>query len=71
MSASQNSVDKTFIHKSKQSFCHLFPQRTRKRRKATINSTVEPGRGGGYSHILAIRVCAAGKAMVFKPFSLV
>ena len=27
--------------------------------------------GGGYSHILAIWVCAAGKGMVFKPFSLV
>ena len=27
-------------------------------------------RGGGYSHILAIRVCAAGKGMVFKSFSL-
>ena len=25
----------------------------------------------GHSHILAIRVCAAGKGMVFKPFSLV
>ena len=29
-----------------------------------------PGGGGRYSHILAIRVCAAGKTMVFKPFSL-
>ena len=28
-------------------------------------------RGGGYSHILAIRVCAAGESMVFKPFGLV
>ena len=28
-----------------------------------------PGQGG-YSHILAIRVCAAGKGMVFKPFGL-
>ena len=27
--------------------------------------------GGGDSHILAIQVCAAGKGMVFKPFSLV
>ena len=27
--------------------------------------------GGGYSHILAIRVCAAGEGMVFKPFGLV
>ena len=26
--------------------------------------------GGGYSH-MAIWVCAAGKGMVFKPFSLV
>ena len=26
---------------------------------------------GGYSHIFAIRVCAAGKGMIFKPFSLV
>ena len=29
------------------------------------------GVGRGYSCILAIRVCAAGKGMVFKPFSLV
>ena len=29
------------------------------------------GGGGGYSHILAIRVCAAGEGMVFKPFCLV
>ena len=29
-----------------------------------------PG-GGGYSHILAIWVCAAEKRMVFKPFGLV
>ena len=28
------------------------------------------GREEGYSHILAIRVCAAGKGMVFKPFTL-
>ena len=27
--------------------------------------------GGGYSHILAIWVCAAGKGMVFKPFGLI
>ena len=26
---------------------------------------------GGYSHILAIRVCAAGEDMVFQPFGLV
>ena len=26
--------------------------------------------GGGYSHILAIQACAAGKGMVFKPFTL-
>ena len=26
--------------------------------------------GGRYSHILAIRGCAAGKGMVFKPFTL-
>ena len=26
--------------------------------------------GGGYSHILDIRVCAAGEGMVFKPFGL-
>ena len=25
----------------------------------------------GYSYILAIRVCAAGEGMVFKPFGLV
>ena len=24
----------------------------------------------GYSHILAVQVCAAGKGMVFKPFAL-
>ena len=29
-----------------------------------------PG-GGGYSHILAIRVCDAGECMVFKLFGLV
>ena len=29
------------------------------------------GEGARYTHILAIRVCAAGKGMVFKPFSLV
>ena len=27
--------------------------------------------GGEYSHVLAIRVCAAGEGMVFKPFGLV
>ena len=27
--------------------------------------------GGAYFHILVIRVCATGKGMVFKPFSLV
>ena len=27
-------------------------------------------RGEGYSHILAIWVCATGKGMVFKPFTL-
>ena len=27
--------------------------------------------GGGYSHILAKRVCAAGEGMVFKPLGLV
>ena len=26
--------------------------------------------GGGYSHILAIRVCASGKGMVFKQFAM-
>ena len=26
--------------------------------------------GGGYSHILAILVCAAGKYVVLKPFTL-
>ena len=34
-----------------------------------------PGGGGvggvGYSHILAIWVCATGEGMVFKPFGLV
>ena len=29
-----------------------------------------PGEGG-YSHILAIWVCAAGEGIVFKPFGLV
>ena len=29
------------------------------------------GGGGGYSQVLAIRVCAAGKGVVFKPFSMV
>ena len=29
------------------------------------------GGEGGYSQVLAIRVCAAGKGMVFKPFSMV
>ena len=28
-----------------------------------------PG-GGGYSHILVIQVCATGKGLVFKPFTL-
>ena len=32
--------------------------------------SIIPG-GGGYFHILTIRVCAAGKSMVFKPFGLV
>ena len=31
----------------------------------------QPGRGGGYCHIWAIKVCAAVKGMVFKQFSLV
>ena len=31
----------------------------------------QPGGGGVYSHILAIRVCAAGEGMVFKLFGLV
>ena len=35
------------------------------------NLLIFEGGGGEYSHILAIRVCAAGKGMVFKPFSLV
>ena len=33
--------------------------------------TIAPGGGGGYSHILAIRVCDAGECMVFKLFGLV
>ena len=28
------------------------------------------GGGGGDSYILVIRVCAAGKGMAFKPFTL-
>ena len=28
-------------------------------------------RGGAYSHILAIRVCATGEGVLFKPFDLV
>ena len=35
-----------------------------------LNNTLGGG-GGGYSHILAIPVCAAGKGKVFKPFSLI
>ena len=35
-----------------------------------VNGNLESP-GGGYSHILAIRVCAAGEGMVFKPFGLV
>ena len=31
---------------------------------------ISPPRGGGYSHILDVRVCAAGESMVFKPFGL-
>ena len=42
----------------------------RKRCSSTGQSLATAG-GGGYSHILAIRVCAAGKGLVFKPFSLV
>ena len=30
-----------------------------------------PPHPGGYSHILAIRVCAAGERIVFNPFGLV
>ena len=38
----------------------------------TILSIPRGGGGGGeYSHILAVRVCAAGEGMVFKPFGLV
>ena len=33
-----------------------------------LNTGITPG---GYSHILAIPVCAAGVDMVFKPFGLV
>ena len=40
----------------------------------SISKIFNGGRGetrGGYSHILAIWVCVAGKVMVLKPFSLV
>ena len=36
----------------------------------SLGGKLRLGTGGGYTHILAIRVCAAGKGMVFKPFSL-
>ena len=41
--------------------------------KQKRNDTVKQTRKGGgeYSHIFAIRICAAGKGMVFKPFDLV
>ena len=35
----------------------------------TASVMLRPG-GGGYSYILAIWVCATGKGMVFKPFTL-
>ena len=35
-----------------------------------VNIQVKLARGG-YSHISAIRVCATGEGMVFKPFGLV
>ena len=38
--------------------------------RITYTIITTPG-GGGYSHILAIWVCAAGEGMVFKPFGLV
>ena len=33
-----------------------------------MNCNISPG--GEYSHIFAIRVCAAGEGMIFKPFGL-
>ena len=36
-----------------------------------ILSLLPRGGGGGYSHILAIQVCATREGMVFKPFGLV
>ena len=52
--------------------CLDFPIQTglqlSSRKRAFIKKT--PRMGGGYSHILAIRVCATVKGMVFKPFSL-
>ena len=39
--------------------------------RVLINNNLTQWPGGEYSHILAIRVCAAGKGMVFKPFGLV
>ena len=38
---------------------------------ADISLSSRGGGGGGYSHILAIWVSAAGKGVVFKPFGLV
>ena len=35
-----------------------------------LSKVLVPSRGG-YFHILAIRECATGKGMVFKPLSLV
>ena len=39
-------------------------------RYITGNSTLSQPGGGGYSHTLTIRVCAAGQGMVFKPSNL-
>ena len=40
-------------------------------KKETIQLNKQERGGGEYSHIFAIRICAAGKGMVFKPFDLV
>ena len=48
---------------------------SKEERRASVSSRHRtpppPNWGGGYSHILAIRVCAAREGMVFKPFGLV
>ena len=59
-----------YVHKENP---ELMPHRSTLKTLAFENTPVSmpsPGGGGGQSHILAIRVCAAGKGMVFKPFAI-